>query len=59
MKTRAVQIFEQYINSQKTREQYNYLIGKFVKHGQKDWMVEKAEEAVKEWENSTRWNTGI
>ena len=36
MKTRAVQIFEQYINSQKTREQYNFLIGKFVKHEQLD-----------------------
>jgi hypothetical protein len=27
-------MFEQYINSEKTREHYNYLIDKFVKHGQ-------------------------
>ena len=32
MKTRAIQIFEAYLQSDETRRHYNYLLKKFVNH---------------------------
>ncbi len=32
LKTRAVQIFEEYIQSEKTREHYSYHLQRFVNH---------------------------